>query len=254
MGTNDQGPGPAGGLQFDKVDLAADQSRACKRCNTLIHDEYFESAGNILCRRCAEQLGATSGGGLDFWRALAYGAGAAVLGTILWFIIMKVLNSELGIVAIAVGLVVGLAVRKGSLGRGGARYQALAMALTYVSITSSYVPFVIQGMAEDDPKEDVIKQGDQPGEPPADKASPTASEKKEPVSAAQLAIFVVMVFGLAFAAPFLGGASNIMGILIIGIALYEAWKINRHVPISGPFRIGAAARAGPVALIPPTSP
>jgi hypothetical protein len=32
-----------------------------------------------------------------------------------------------------------------------------------------------------------------------------------------------------------------MGILIIGIGLYEAWKMNRRTPleIAGPFRVGA---------------
>jgi hypothetical protein len=239
MGTDD------GGLQFDRVDLAAEAARACKRCNRPMHDEYFASAGNILCRSCAEQLGAAGGSGLDFWRALAYGAGAAVLGTILWFIIMKALDRELGIVAIAVGLFVGVAVRKGSLGRGGPKYQALAMALTYISITSSYVPFVIQGMAEGADKEDVAKQGDQPSDAQPGKKHAAGSDKSEHVSGTQWIIFFVMVFGFALAAPFLAGVSNFMGLIIIGIALYEAWKINRKVPISGPFRIGAPARAGP---------
>jgi hypothetical protein len=29
-----------------------------------------------------------------------------------------------------------------------------------------------------------------------------------------------------------------MGWISIGIAFYEAWKINRRLPISGPFRFG----------------
>ena len=49
-------------------------------------------------------------------------------------------DSEWGLVGIALGLFVGFAVRKGSGGRGGWRYQALAMALTYLSITASHVP------------------------------------------------------------------------------------------------------------------
>jgi hypothetical protein len=49
-----------------------------------------------------------------------------------------------------------------------------------------------------------------------------------------------LLLGLAFIAPFMAGASNIMGIIIIGIGLYEAWKLNRRIPLSGPFRFGAA--------------
>jgi hypothetical protein len=120
------------------------------------------------------------------------------------------------------------------------------------------VPLVLQGFAEaakeDAAKDDAAEQGEAHDLPAADKAASSAKDdKKESISAGQWAVFVVMVFGLAFAAPFLAGAKNIIGILIIGIALYEAWKINRKVPISGPFRIGSGARAGP-ALVPPTSP
>jgi len=42
---------------------------------------------------------------------------------------------------------------------------------------------------------------------------------------------------LALAAPFLAGASNIMGIIIIGIGLYEAWKFNKRVIVNGPFKL-----------------
>jgi hypothetical protein len=40
--------------------------------------------------------------------------------------------------------------------------------------------------------------------------------------------------------PFLAGAQNIMGIVIIGIGLYEAWKINKRriVSVTGPHAIG----------------
>jgi hypothetical protein len=242
------------GLQFDKVELAAHEARGCKRCKRVLEDEYFEAAGNILCRPCAEALGPKGGSALDFWRALGYGGGAALLGTIVWFVIIKVFHWELGIVAIAVGLFVGLAVRRGSLGRGGPKYQALAMALTYLSITSSYVPIVLQGLAEAAQEGKSAKQSGEPGDAASAQAAPAGGETKGSPSAGQWALLIVMVLGLAFAYPFLAGIKNVIGIFIIGIALYEAWKINRQVPITGPFRIGAPARAGPAAIIPPPSP
>ena len=52
------------------------------------------------------------------------------------------------------------------------------------------------------------------------------------------------MFGIAFASPFLSGASNIIGILIIGIALYEAWKLNKRVPVTGPFQFASEPDAG----------
>jgi hypothetical protein len=55
-----------------------------------------------------------------------------------------------------------------------------------------------------------------------------------------LLIACVFVFGFALIVPFLSGTSGIMGLVIIGIALYEAWKITRSVPpvIRGPFQVG----------------
>jgi hypothetical protein len=44
------------------------------------------------------------------------------------------------------------------------------------------------------------------------------------------------------ALPFLMLPQNLLGLVIIGIGVYEAWKITRRRPlkISGPFRIAAA--------------
>jgi hypothetical protein len=40
--------------------------------------------------------------------------------------------------------------------------------------------------------------------------------------------------------PFLGGTQNLIGVLIIGIGLYEAWKVNRagKFEVAGPFAVG----------------
>jgi hypothetical protein len=62
-------------------------------------------------------------------------------------------------------------------------------------------------------------------------------------SAGGLVVALLLVFGIALASPFLGGFSNIMGILIIGIALYEAWKLNRRVLVTGPYQMSAAPEA-----------
>src|SRR2546422_2854982 len=58
------------------------------------------------------------------------------LGAGLYFGIEAATGYELGLVAVVVGLMVGGAVRKGSNGRGGWRYQALAMFLTYCAVRS----------------------------------------------------------------------------------------------------------------------
>jgi Sec-independent protein secretion pathway component TatC len=65
-------------------------------------------------------------------------------------------------------------------------------------------------------------------------------EKKE----MSFVLAILIIFGLAFASPFLAGFENIMGLIIIAIALYEAWKLNKRVPVSGPFRMATAQAAG----------
>lgn len=254
----------AGGMQFDKVDLATpNEARACRLCKRPIEGEYFEIAGNIICRPCAGALSGSKQGGGSLPRGLLFGAGAAVLGTIAWFAIIKITNHEFGLLAIGIGLLVGRAVRKGAQGLGGWRYQTLAMVLTYVSITASYVPLVVRGLAESEATR--AAQSTTAGGPDGDSSGGStlaplgaASDREAPKpkgGAGSLAFAVLLIFGLAFASPFLGGASNFMGILIIGIALYEAWKINRRVPLSGPFRFGSAASpaeaAAPGGALPP---
>jgi hypothetical protein len=55
---------------------------------------------------------------------------------------------EIGIIAIAVGYMVGKAVRAGSRGLGGRPQQILAVLLTYFSITTSYVAVGFYQMAK----------------------------------------------------------------------------------------------------------
>jgi hypothetical protein len=54
-----------------------------------------------------------------------------------------------------------------------------------------------------------------------------------------------VLLGIALAAPFLGGVENLLGIIIIGVGLYEAWKLNRHQPvvITGPHVLASTGTA-----------
>src|SRR5205085_4370131 len=75
-------------------------------------------------------------------RATGLGLLAAAAGCLLYFAVAAITGREFGVVAIAVGLMVGEAVRRGSRGRGGWAYQTLAVALTYLAIVSTYVPLI----------------------------------------------------------------------------------------------------------------
>src|SRR6478735_8389620 len=249
------------GMQFDRVEGAGPAAPpACAQCRRPL-DEYFALGGNMFCRSCVDGLRA----GASFWRALLYGADAALLGTIVWFAILKLFDRELGIIAIVVGLFVGVAVRKGGRAFGGWKYQTLAMALTYLSITASYVPLVMKGMVDAAEKQEDKEKAAAPvadgteaqAVPAADESAAASSAAKKPkpqVSGGAVAFAFVVVFALALAMPFLAGADNFIGWLIIGIALYEAWKINRRVAITGPLRFGGALSVpAPAPVTPPAA-
>jgi hypothetical protein len=227
-------------LEFERVEVPRGGGvQSCRLCRRTIGDEYFEMGGQMICGICGRET-AQGKGGRAWLRAAGFGAAAAAVGTLIWFLIIKLFHSELGLVAIGVGLLVGLAVRAGSRGRGGWRYQALAVGLTYVSITASYVPMVIDGFKAVAAERDA--SGKKPGDAQA-KAEPAPDRSAKAGAGDVLAAFA-LVFAFALASPFLAGTSNFMGLVIIAIALYEAWKLNRLVPVSGPFHLAAAP--GPV--------
>jgi len=241
------GSGGAGGgeMQFDKVDLVAPaEARSCRICKLPIAGEYFQIGQALLCSRCAQGLSGSKEGRGMFLRALVFGVGAALVGTLVWFAIIKATNREFGLLAIGVGLFVGRAVKRGGRGLGGWRYQALAIILTYVSITGAYVPLVLKGIAEASKESAAMVKPSLAAQDDAVAADGAGAGKKAPEEkpeAGAVLLGLGLILWLAFAAPFMGGASNIMGIIIIGIGLYEAWKINRRIPLSGPFRFGRAS-------------
>jgi hypothetical protein len=138
-------------LQFEKAEYAdPSTAAACAGCQRGLSGTYYAVGDQILCPSCAESLrarladqGSRAG---RIVRATGAGLGAAALGSLLYYAIIALTGYELGLIAIVVGYGVGVAVRWGSYGRGGWRYQGLAMALTYLSIVTAYVPPILQGL------------------------------------------------------------------------------------------------------------
>ena len=73
---------------------------------------------------------------------------AGLAGAALWYAVRRTTGFEIGLIAIVVGLMVGVAVRKGSKGRGGWFYQTLAVVLTYGCICAQYMPDIVQGFVQ----------------------------------------------------------------------------------------------------------
>jgi hypothetical protein len=116
------------------------------------------------------------------------------------------------------------------------------------------MPFILSAMRNPPTEQTAGNVEQTPTEKPAPTTTPTpaASAVSSPASseAVQARPPVLIILGLLFVfmliSPFLGGFQNVIGWLIIGIALWEAWKANRRVALSitGPFTIAAPAGAG----------
>lgn len=242
------------GVQFDRAEYAdkAAAPTTCANCGQPLWDTYYDVNGRVCCERCRRDLelsGSQGSGPGRFLRATTFGALAGAVGAGIWYGVRALTGYEVGLIAILVGFMVGAAVRKGSAGRGGWLYQSLAVFLTYTSIVSTYVPMITKDLMEGARKAEAqtasppaaTGTGAETVVPPA--TAPPAATKIEPGRALlAVAVFGLVVFAIACVAPFLGGFQSVIGLFIIGIGLYEAWKINRHVPlvVTGPFRVGSA--------------
>jgi hypothetical protein len=213
-------------LQFDVAEIAhAAQTRACAACNGPINDVYYEINGKLICPACRPRLEAAIARGFGgpgvFVRAALFGLGAALLGCVAWYGIRVVTKMEFGLVAIFVGIGVGIAVKKGAGGFGGWQYQALAMFLTYNAACMNYAPDVLRGLVDRARAPAAASQaatGD--ATKPTTATAPAAPA--QPPSLGGLIRALVMLYGLMLALPFFGLPQNILGIIIIGIGVYEA--------------------------------
>lgn len=216
-------------LTFDRAEYEAPPPAevTCVLCRQRVVHEFFRCNGQPLCGECARQLDAR---GLPpvrgaFARALGLGVLAAIAGAAVWYGIRAVTGFELGLIGVAVGWFVGAAVRRGSGARGGWLYQALAIVLVYVAIASTYVPYVLEG----------VRQGETP----------------ETADAIKNVLLFVFACFIALAAPFLIAfadvTSGLIGFVILGIALFEAWKLNKRpeLIVEGPFPLATPVAAAP---------
>jgi hypothetical protein len=180
-------------------------------------------------------------------RGVLYGAGAALACSVCYAIITIVSGVQLAIASIAVGFLIGRAVRVGS-GSGGRRLQILAVALTYLSITTSYTPLLIKDLREQADTKKAKSASQTPANPQAQAAEVSTKMVERPSFVALLAAIALLI-GIAFISPFLGlagGVGGIIGIAIIYFGLMQAWKQTAGSPhvLAGPFTLEQNPSAG----------
>jgi hypothetical protein len=223
-------PPPADDLQFDTAEpvaspegQAAPASISCVVCSRPITDVYFAAGDNVVCPQCRDGIIASRAGGsavARLFKAGVFGLGAGLAGAAIWWVVHKFVG-QFGIIAVLVGFMVGGAVRAGSDRRGGLAYQLLAVLLTYLCISLSYAAQFLEVLLEPEVR---AARGDPP-----------------------MAFVVIEAFINGLIYPFARGATGILGLLIIGFALWEAWQLNRHQPLvfNGPYQVGPGGAAPP---------
>jgi len=254
---------PSGELQFDKAvyrDKASNQS-SCMVCKSPLAGIYYQVNQRVACPSCKDEIEkqfSSSNATGRVLKALGFGIPAAIFGAAIYYGIMAFTGYEFGLVAIVIGWLVGAAVRKGSNYRGGLPYQFIAVILTYMSICSTYIPAIIAGFNESYMEESgepaaqpqstklelqghfgtKLAYAEEPQAPQATVPSANPAPEEE-ITGLQIFLGFAAIFVLALAAPFLIGVKNIIGLLIIGFGVYQAWAMNKKavLDIQGPFEV-----------------
>ena len=217
------------------------QGVTCVACRRTVLDEYFDVDGQSACASCQDQIARLAETPREwgvFARACLFGFVAATLGAILYYAVIAITDFEIGIVAIAIGYMVGYGIRMATHGRGGRRFQVIAIVLTYWAVGLAYMPLVFSEAS----KQEATEQASTNTTAPVD-APDTPDSFSVPVALAALV-------GLSLALPVLTVVGSLPGGLIsaaiIAFGMQQAWRMTAapQPQITGPYRIGA----GPPAL------
>jgi hypothetical protein len=257
-------PENSGELQFESVvprggdGSAASADTVCTLCQIPIESEYFDVNGRTVCRACSDNVSRHATTPRDMAtlvRALGAGVVASVFGAALYFAVLAISGFEIGLVAIAIGYMVGYAVHVGARSRGGRRFQVLALVLTYWAIGLAYSSLAIKELIADRPtSESASASGAQAGEAtqpaaPATSEAPADAERTgdQPLTGGGFVLALLQLLAFTLVLPVLVIAGSMPGGLISGaiivFGMLQAWKMTAApaLTISGPYRIATPA-------------
>ncbi len=226
-------------LQFRRAQpiVSAEPSpdKSCAACKQPISGEYYQVQNHVICPACAAKIeaGRQSAKPAPLLRAVVYGAGAALAGCLLYAVVLA-MGVQIGIIALAVGWMVGKAIRYASYGVGGRPQQILAVALTYFAISTSFLPaaFFVGMKHRIEAKPVAAKQS----------APPFVHDR---TTTARAPIFsgdaLAEILVLSAISPFLelgsSPASGLISLFILFVGLQRAWAMTaRHeILVTGPY-------------------
>jgi hypothetical protein len=137
---------------------------------------------------------------------------------------------------------VGYAVRKGAGGRGGLRFQILAVALTYLSVAFAYTPVVM--------KQVVTANRTATQATTAAAAGAVAPAPPKPGAVRVIVSFAVLLaflVSLPVAVVFGSFPSGLISAIIILVGMRQAWRMTGAptFDVLGPYRVGATPASAP---------
>jgi hypothetical protein len=207
---------------------------------------YYRVKGKLACTSCAEKakmaLPQVSHSG--FMRALLFGIGGAILGLAIYSTFAILTGLVIGYVSLAVGFIVGKAVRMGAGGLGGRRYQITAALLTYAAVSMSAIPIGIYYYEKSHPV-----QSELTAQPSASSANTAQSGDASSDDRPNLGAALLSMAFAGLASPFLGledPIHGIIGLVILFVGIRIAWQMTGGKPsddIIGPFRNAPAPTA-----------
>jgi hypothetical protein len=226
-------------LQFRRaqpiVSTESPAAQSCAACKQLISGEHYQVQNHVICPSCAAKIraGQQSQKPVPLFRAVIYGVGAALAGCLLYAIVLA-MGVQIGIVALAVGWMVGKAIRYASYGIGGRPQQILAVALTYFAISTSFFPAALFIGAKHavEAKSAAKKQSAPPiVRDQVTTATETISSGK---AIAGLLVFMIISPFLELKGSPVGG---LISLFILFIGLQRAWALTaRHeIIVTGPY-------------------
>jgi len=240
--------------QFKTAEYPATKAPdACKLCQRPVGATYFRVNGDVACDACAMKAKSETPAASHamFIRGLLFGIGGAIIGLILYATFAIATGLVIGYVSLAVGFIVGKAMKIGSKGFGGSHYQIAAVVLTYAAVSMAAVPIAIATNAKQD-------QAQHSTAATGDTAAPAVSDSSDAASGSSphrgfgSAILALALIGLA--SPFLDLAQDpfhgLIGLIILAVGIRIAWKMTAgddNAQIVGPFRnpVAAAPSAPP---------
>jgi FtsH-binding integral membrane protein len=233
-------------FSFDRARYAGDPPPpdSCVYCQRGLESEYFRVNGNLACPTCAQRAEklVPPDSHKAFSRAVLFGLGAAIVGCAGYALFEILTGIMLGWIALLVGLFVGRAMKAGSHGLGGRRYQITAALLTYAAVAVAFIPVALhEANAKPDAHKVAVQQAQAQHPYPGDASAQAQTSAKPAPSLGGFLVAVATLLGLGLISPFLmftaSVPSALLNLFIIFIGVQMAWKhmASPRAQVEGPF-------------------